>query len=220
MLFLVVLLVAASSVCAQSWQRSRIKTFSTQSDTLQIDSVSIVPGSFRILSQSSNDWKFDLDEWSATLIWKSKKRPADSIRIAYQVYSFNFGKTYQKRKYIVDNPDERGMFNPFVINTSNDRENLFKFDGLTRNGSISRGVAFGNNQDLAVNSALNLQLAGKLAQDIEVNAAITDDNIPIQPAGNTQQLQDFDRVFIQLKQKEQELIIQVQKRIAPFDKPH
>lgn len=207
MLFLVVLLAAASSVCAQSWQRSRIKTFSTQSDTLQIDSVSIVPGSFKILSQSSNDWKFDLDEWSATLIWKSKKRPADSIRIAYQVYGFNFGKTYQKRKYIVDNPDERGMFNPFVINTSNDRENLFKFDGLTRNGSISRGVAFGNNQDLAVNSALNLQLAGKLAQDIEVNAAITDDNIPIQPAGNTQQLQDFDRVFIQLKQKEQELIV-------------
>lgn len=72
---------------------------------------------------------------------------------------------------------------------------------LTTNGSYSRGLSFGNNQNLVFNSNLNLQLNGKLGDDIEVQAALSDNSIPLQPDGTTRQIQEFDRIFIQLKRR-------------------
>ncbi|HPI73302.1 MAG TPA: hypothetical protein PLZ01_07835, partial [bacterium] len=70
---------------------------------------------------------------------------------------------------------------------------------LTKSGSITRGVAVGNSRDLKVNSSLNLNVSGKVAENVEVVAALTDQSTPIQPEGTTQNLQEIDKVFIQIK---------------------
>lgn len=70
---------------------------------------------------------------------------------------------------------------------------------LTKSGSLTRGVTVGTNRGLKVNSALNLNVSGKVAEDIEVVAALTDQSTPIQPEGTTQNLQEIDKVFVQIK---------------------
>jgi hypothetical protein len=72
-------------------------------------------------------------------------------------------------------------------------------DELRRSGSIFRGISLGTNQGMRLQSGLRLQVSGKIAQNIEVVASLTDQNTPIQPEGNTQTLQEIDKVFINLK---------------------
>ncbi|MEN3038819.1 MAG: hypothetical protein ABDI07_06670 [Candidatus Kryptonium sp.] len=82
------------------------------------------------------------------------------------------------------------------------REEPLSFSGnIQRNGSIVRGFTFGSNRDLTLQSGFNLQLSGNLTKDVEIIASLTDENIPIQPEGNTQTLQEIDKIFIQMKSK-------------------
>jgi hypothetical protein len=170
-------------------------------DKVQLDSLSIIPNSEIVRLKdgtivSSNDYFINYPK--SLLIFNFK--PQDSIEISYRVFPFNFDKTYQNKSDSLIRPDVKGSFNPFLFSGTElmpKNEGIFS-DGLNKSGSISRGFTVGNNQDLAVNSFLNLQLSGKISDDVYISAAITDNNIPIQPDGNTQQLQDFDQVYIQL----------------------
>ena len=69
---------------------------------------------------------------------------------------------------------------------------------LNKNGSITRGITVGNNRGLKVNSSLNINVSGKVAENVQVVAALTDQTTPIQPEGTTQNLQEIDKVFVQI----------------------
>ncbi|MBI2619943.1 MAG: hypothetical protein HYW57_07655, partial [Ignavibacteriales bacterium] len=72
-------------------------------------------------------------------------------------------------------------------------------DELQKSGSIFRGFSVGSNRDVSLNSGFRMQLAGKLSQDVDLVAALTDENSPIQPEGTTQTLQEVDKVFVELR---------------------
>ena len=132
---------------------------------------------------------------------KWKKQPAkDSVSVFYRVFPYRFNAIAKRYSYdsIDDNfIADRKQFNNRINQPST--SSLFDFGNMNYNGSFGRSLSFGNSQDVVVNSQFNLQLSGMLGDSIQVAAAITDNNIPIQPDGNTQQLNEFDKVWLQFK---------------------
>jgi len=180
----------------------RQRVYRTGADSLQIDTVSIVPNTFSIAYVSGNDYRLDLVK--AMLYWK-KKPVADSFIVTYRVFPFRLDAMAQHMSF--DSIMNNMHVKPLDFNTglTNAQRGIFDFGTLKAEGSLGRQIGFGNSQDAVVNSSLNLQLSGMLGDSIEIQAAITDNNIPIQPDGNTQQLNEFDQVFLQFKKKNWQL---------------
>jgi hypothetical protein len=123
----------------------------------------------------------------------------DSVLVCYRVLGLNLAASRYRRD--VSKLDSSSFLDRYYVEDFSVKEEIFRTPGLNKTGSISRGISFGNTQNVFVNSALNLQLEGKLTEDISITASVTDQNIPFQPEGNTQQLQDFDRVYITLQHR-------------------
>lgn len=208
-IFLLLLLLLAGTLNAQVLTNRR-STNLAYGDTIRVDTLSIIPGSFTLYGGNvpiPAD-AYILLEAEAKIIpdlGKITRLQADlsKLRAEYRVFPINFSKPVQDEvKYsLVRKTTTDPKKDPFLIYDLNQHiqpVNDFKFEGLTKSGSLTRGVSFGSSQDASIVSSFNLQLSGKLNNDVEILAAITDENIPIQPDGNTQTLQDFDRIFIQL----------------------
>ncbi|MFL5741336.1 MAG: hypothetical protein ACJ75B_14020 [Flavisolibacter sp.] len=180
----------------------RIKKVSLKPDSLLLDTTSIVPNSFRIISSDTTQYRLDFVR--SVLHWKVKPG-GDSVVMTYRVFPFRLNSVVQRFNYdsIVNNVYLR----PFVFKTkaSDEDRGLLDFGNIQANGSLGRELSFGNSQDAVVNSNFQLEINGMLKDSIELSAAFTDNNIPIQPDGTTTQLNEFDRVFLQFKKKNWQL---------------
>lgn len=182
----------------------RLKKMEVILDWQPLDSLTVLPETVKIFNSKNeqlSSFNFQLFNNKIKFAGVPEK---DTLFVRYRVLPFDLAsKTYRIDTSIL-NKKEDGIlltYDPF------EKENaLPDFGKLNYNGTFSRGVSFGNSQNLVLNSALNLQMAGRLTNDIEILAAVTDNSIPLQPEGNTAQLQEFDRVFIQLKRKKSTLI--------------
>ncbi len=65
-------------------------------------------------------------------------------------------------------------------------------------GSKTVRLASGSNRDLTVDQNLRLSIEGHLTERIAVRALLSDDNLPVVPEGNTEQLRDIDRVRVEV----------------------
>lgn len=194
-LLVIVFLISALTSWAQLKSNARVKNISTQSDTVYFDSLSVDPNTFLMTGVDASAYGVNFSE--GYLIWYTAPQ-VDSVRISYRTWPLAITAPFSNKQNTVFRPDIAGAVNPFSYNGNEAQTTPFSTGKLDKTGSISRGVLFGNNQNLGINSNLNLQLAGELTNNVKIKAVISDDNIPVQPDGNTQLLQDFDQVYIQL----------------------
>jgi hypothetical protein len=173
----------------------RNKRISTKINPFLLDSNSIIPNTVSIAGIPESS--YTIDYINASILWKSTNLP-DSIFISYRVFPYKLNSVTRRFNY------DSIRFNfalekPYILKSNQFENKIIDFGNINYNGSFGRGITIGNNQDAVVSSTLNLQLNGYIGDSLQLTAAISDNNIPVQPEGNTQNIRDFDRIFMQIK---------------------
>jgi hypothetical protein len=199
-LFLLIFLCAFSVGFGQEKNQAfKSKKLAYTKDAILIDTLALNPNSFKIYNfdnQEIDTSFYSFNYQTKKLIFK--KEFQDSVKVAYYQLPNFLTKTYTiyDEKKIV--PNENGRLLTF---SENNKKPISVFEGLQTNGSISRGVTIGNNQNTVLNSNLDLQISGKLSDNVTLKASIQDSNIPLQEGGYSQKLDEFDQIFIELSSK-------------------
>ncbi|MEX1122481.1 MAG: hypothetical protein WED82_10130 [Balneolales bacterium] len=166
----------------------------------------VVEGSLKVFDGDTliaeDQWSFDSLSGMWRLAEPISNADYDSLTFHYNVIPTSLRRRYFERELtappdeLVEEGDSEAARIARTTITSRD---LFGDSRLDRSGSLRRGITVGSNQDFSLESGLRFDLGGYITDDVEVMAALTDRSTPIQPDGSTQNLREFDQVYISLR---------------------
>lgn len=209
--FLYILISFVGLVTGHNSAQTELNSFIT-TDTIkinfdniyQLSQINIMPGSEIIYLNSkllnSKEYSFNYSRTEFSLSSTVKYSIFDTLIVTYKSFKIALNKEYKRRSLIIKIDEQSKDTLNVLTNTISgySPESIFG-SGLQKSGTLVRGFTVGTTKDFSLTSGLRLQLSGRISDDIEIVAALTDENTPIQPEGNTERLEELDKVFIQVK---------------------
>lgn len=201
LILFVFLLILSTQLISQQLTNYFIEDYTVNDTCIQLKHYPIHPNSLKFIypTDSTTLNGIYVDEISGKLLINNKL-DITRITISYKAfqtdfhqYKSDYSSWLPRLSNSNDSSKNENYFNPADLKQTNIDNSRLKV-----RGSIARGVNIGNNQNAVLNSNLNMQIEGDLGDGLMVNASISDRNIPIQPDGSSQQLQDFDQVYIEV----------------------
>ncbi|MCE5249859.1 hypothetical protein LLG96_06525 [bacterium] len=135
------------------------------------------------------------DTAAGTITFNAILAAGDSAVVLYAVPPTWLRQTYTRESTmtIPRSPENQSSSSAYTKPTPK------AFPGLNFGGSKTFEVSTGSDRAVALNQSLRLNISGNITDDITLNAAISDQNMPITPEGDTRELNELDRVLIELK---------------------
>ncbi len=157
------------------------------------DSVSVWPDHIIISTLHGKPYADSLlvkDPVRARIIWKDTIHHPDSVRIQYYRYPASWYGT-----------DRLLTINPISSNAFNNRNPPGKslLGGLQTSGIWEQGLLAGNRQNAVPQSRLDLRLSGAVSDNLQLQAHIRDDNLPMGYEGVTTTFKDLNRIYVRIQ---------------------
>ncbi|WP_340153973.1 hypothetical protein [uncultured Marivirga sp.] len=200
----VVLIILMGFILGPQLVSAQNYCFQTAYSALSVpDSALIVPSSLQIQNQFGDSVSYAI---SKGLLIINKVNEHDTVRVC-----FNY---ILKNQQIVHTAVPEQLFDStakFQQKLQHDNSNhqttqeFLGLEGIKISGAFMRSVSAGDQQSAMMHSVMDLTIAGNISDELMLQARLTDQQMPFEPEGNTQRLQDFDRVNVQLKHENWEL---------------
>ena len=147
--------------------------------------------------------KITLGERHATTE-SSTDRPY-KLDITYRTLPFAIKQVYKRDLYGNPAGDSQQDSSQSTTNTSQQQTDFLADNRqpttdsqLEVSGSQTFGISVGSNRGVTQNQELRVNVEGKVSENISVLALLSDQDLPIQPEGTTENIQDIDQKLIRI----------------------
>jgi len=145
------------------------------------------------------DYEIDYDRGTITVV--SAIAAADSVAITYRFMPLNLKKIHRRAVL-----ESLAVLPPGF---AEDALQLVRPDaaadppppsyGLSIGGAKTFGITVGSNRDASLEQSLRLNISGRVTRDVSVVAYLSDQNTPLVPEGDTEELRALDKVLIEIE---------------------
>ena len=155
---------------------------------------------------------YQIDFYLGTITLKAH-RLTDGIaklKINYRTLPFAIKQVYKRDLYateepLVETPDGAVPRDPYAQlpgEPTDELDSLRVTDSSTSqlevSGSQTFGISVGSGRGVTQNQELRVNVEGKVSENISVLALLSDQDLPIQPEGTTENIQDIDQKLIRI----------------------
>lgn len=209
---LLVLLLLIPSVRPPAAQETRYdwRSWGAVSDTLRaargaerlsLSSAFVVEGSERVFvdGRALARELYEINYQKGSLRLRSPV-PADAeVVVTYTRFPFLLESVYSLREIeFAENAADAPPRRSEPLPPAETKSAVSQAGNLVFGGLKSVSFTVGSNRSASFDQTLRASVEGDLTPTIRVRALLSDDNLPIQPEGNTQELEYLDKVFIEI----------------------
>ena len=161
------------------------------------------------------DYHIDFYPGKITVIMQDSITDRYRLKITYRTLPFAIKEVYKRDLYGEQNADSRQL--PSVVSDSFQQQedsgpsgNLFangarqlpttdtQASQLEVSGSQTYGISVGSGRDITPNQELRVNVEGNVSENISILALLSDQDLPIQPEGTTENIQDIDQKLVRI----------------------
>ncbi len=138
------------------------------------------------------DIDYQIDYSTGRIFLKSAISPDSNIVIEYKIIPLSIGKTYQYKQVepIPSRPEVKEPLQSEEIPST-----------LSISGTKTMSLSLESARGLTLNQPTRLNITGKVSENVNVTAILSDEDLPLQPEGTTEELEDLDKVLIKIEGK-------------------
>ena len=148
------------------------------------------------------DYQIDFYSGKITIEQRDAMTYPYRLQITYRTLPFAIKEVYKRDlsgEQSLDSPQQVNRQQPVSINGQEAENQEPKTENqLEVSGSQTFGISLGSGRGVTPNQELRVNVEGKASKDITVLALLSDQDLPIQPEGTTENIQDIDQKLIRI----------------------
>ena len=136
-----------------------------------------------------------MDYTAGSILIKKAMPPDSTVQIEYDILPIVIKRNYNRQLFPPEQPQK-----PEAPTEQQTRPETWQPIPTSLQHSITKtfSVSLGSNRDLTPDQSLRVNIDGKISDNISVTAMLSDQNIPLQPEGTTEKLEDIEQKLIRI----------------------